>query len=144
MKFGGNCAEQTEATLDAEIDAFMHLMAQDEEKERFLTTIMRTQMRASVHTAFQAGWLQLAFLEIGEHKAAGYLNFDFANHIWVYNSGINYDYRELSPGWVLLSYLLQWAIENKRTCFDFMRGDEAYKYRFGGIERYVNRVTVRR
>lgn len=133
-----------EATLDTEIDAFMHLMAQDEEKEHFLTEVMRTQMRSSIHTTFRAGWLQLAFLMVGDQKAAGYLNFDFANHIWVYNSGIDFNYRELSPGWVLLSYLLQWAIDNNRTCFDFMRGNEAYKYRFGGIERFVKRVTIRR
>jgi len=45
---------------------------------------------------------------------------------------------------VLLSYLLKWANENKREVLDFMRGDEAYKYRFGGINRFVVRATVRR
>ena len=51
-------------------------------------------------------------------------------------------FRELSPGWVLLGNLLQWANENKRTSFDFMRGDEDYKYRFGGISRHVVRSQV--
>ena len=133
-----------ESQLDAEIDAFLELMAQDPEKERFLTQVMRTQMRTSVHAAFQAGWLQLAFLEIGGQKAAGYLNFDYANHIWVYNSGLNFNLRELSPGWVLLGNLLRWANENGRESFDFMRGDEDYKYRFGGINRYVVRAMITR
>jgi len=53
-------------------------------------------------------------------------------HIWVYNSGINFEYSAYSPGWVLLAYLLQWANENHRERFDFMRGNEDYKYRFGG------------
>jgi CelD/BcsL family acetyltransferase involved in cellulose biosynthesis len=133
-----------ESTLDAEIDAFMALMAQDTEKERFLTDVMRSQLQASVHAAFQAGWLQLAFVEIDGQKAAGYLNFDFANQIWVYNSGLNYAFGELSPGWVLLGYLLKWANENGRSAFDFMRGDEAYKYRFGATDRTVKRVTISR
>jgi CelD/BcsL family acetyltransferase involved in cellulose biosynthesis len=135
---------EDEATLDQEIDDFLNLMAQDPEKERFLTQVMRSQMRLAVHVAFQAGWLQLSFLEVGGRKAAGYLNFDYDGHIWVYNSGLNYDFRDLSPGWVLLGYLLQWANENQRAAFDFMRGDEEYKYRFGAIDRYVYRAMVRR
>jgi CelD/BcsL family acetyltransferase involved in cellulose biosynthesis len=77
-------------------------------------------------------------------KAAGYLNFDYLNRIWVYNSGIERRYRELSPGWVLLGHLLEWANENKRSEFDFMRGDEDYKYRFGGVDQFLVRAKVTR
>lgn len=132
------------AGLDAEIEAFIGLMAQDADKERFLTGVMRAQLQASIHAAFESGWLQLAFIEIDGQKAAGYLNFDFGNHIWVYNSGLNYAFSELSPGWVLLGYLLQWANDQGRQAFDFMRGDEDYKYRFGATDRFVLRATIRR
>ena len=130
--------------LEAEIEAFMDLMANDTDKERFLTDAMRSQMKASVHAAQREGWLQLAFLEVGGKKAAGYLNFDYAGHIWVYNSGLDFGYRELSPGWVLLGHLLQWANDNGRQSFDFMRGGEEYKYRFGAVDRYIARAMVRR
>jgi CelD/BcsL family acetyltransferase involved in cellulose biosynthesis len=66
------------------------------------------------------------------------------NHIWVYNSGLDFQFSELSLGWVLLGHLLEWAIENGRQCFDFMRGDEQYKYRFGAIDRQVMRAQVRK
>jgi CelD/BcsL family acetyltransferase involved in cellulose biosynthesis len=135
---------EDEASLDSEMDAFLKLMAYDPGKEKFLTDVMRTQMKAAVHTAFRAGWLQLAFLEIGGQKAAAYLNFDYANQLWVYNSGLNFEMGYYSPGWVLLAYLIQWAIDNGRTAFDFMRGDEDYKYRFGGVDRFVQRVQIRR
>lgn len=135
---------QDEDELDSEVDGFMDLMAQDPEKALFLTPLMRSQMHTAVHTAFQHGWLQLAFLEVAGQKAAGYLNFDFNDHIWVYNSGLNFKYRELSPGWVLLGYLLKWANDNKRLEFDFMRGNEEYKYRFGAVNRYIVRAVVRR
>jgi CelD/BcsL family acetyltransferase involved in cellulose biosynthesis len=62
----------------------------------------------------------------------------------VYNSGLNPAYLSLSPGWVLLSHLIQWAIENDRKEFDFLRGDEKYKYRFGGVDRYIARLTISR
>ena len=135
---------EDESTLDAEIDDFLALMANDHHKEDFLTEVMRTQMRTSVHAAFKAGWLQLAFIEVDGHKAAGYLNFDYGNHIWVYNSGLDFDYGDLSPGWVLLGYLLQWANEHGRSEFDFMRGDEDYKAKFGGLRRDVMRVRIER
>jgi CelD/BcsL family acetyltransferase involved in cellulose biosynthesis len=135
---------QDEASLDAEISDFLQLMANDPEKSRFLSEAMRTQMRAAVHAAFQAGWLQLSFLEVNGEKAAGHLNFDYDNHIWVYNSGLDFRFREYSPGWVLLGYLLQWANENRRGIFDFMRGNEEYKYKFGAIDRRVIRILVQR
>jgi CelD/BcsL family acetyltransferase involved in cellulose biosynthesis len=135
---------EDEATLDAEIEDFLTLMAQDPDKERFLTQVMRTQLHDSIHAAFKAKWLQLAFMVVGDQKAAGYLNFDYAGHIWVYNSGLNFAFRELSPGWVLLGHLLKWANDHRRESFDFMRGDEDYKYRFGAVNRHIVRVLIQR
>ena len=130
------------STLEAEVEAFLVLMAGDPEKAAFLTAPMREQMRLSCRAAFENGWLQLAFLEADGQKAAGYLNFDYLNRIWVYNSGVDRRFMELSPGWVLLGYLLQWANEKKRAEFDFMRGEEEYKYRFGGVDKLLVRTKI--
>jgi CelD/BcsL family acetyltransferase involved in cellulose biosynthesis len=135
---------ENEAALEGEIEALLSLMAQDPDKDKFLTELMREQMRTSVRASFQAGWLQLAFIEVGGDKAAAYLNFDYQDHIWVYNSGLDSRYRELSLGWVLLGHLIQWAIQRGRKSFDFMRGDEDYKYRFGGQDRRVVRAKITR
>ena len=132
------------STLDAEVEAFLNMMEEDPEKAAFLTSAMRAQMRLACRAAFDNGWLQLAFLEADGQKAAGYLNFDYLNRIWVYNSGIDRRFLDLSAGWVLLGYLLQWASEEKRTEFDFMRGNEDYKYRFGGVDKFVVRARVTR
>ena len=130
------------ATIDAEIQNFLRLMAFDTQKEAFLTPAMRDQMASTMREAFDSGSLQLAFLTIGGEKAAAYLNFDFLNRIWVYNSGLDPRFSEHSPGWVLLGHLLKWANENNRFEFDFMRGNEDYKYRFGAIDRSVVRATI--
>ncbi len=130
------------ATLDFEVDAFLELMKNDGDKQEFLRPSMQDFLRRVVHFAFEAGSLQLAFLEVGGQKAAAYLSFDYLNRIWVYNSGLNREFQSLSPGWVLLGYLLQWANEHGRTEFDFMRGDEEYKYRFGAVDRFVVRALL--
>lgn len=135
---------EDENKLDDAINEFITLMAQDPEKEAFLTKEMVTAMSGTIKTAFAHGYLQLSFLEINGQKAAAYLNFDYDNHLWIYNSGMNREYFSYSAGWVLLGYLLRWANENGRSKFDFMRGDEDYKYRFGAKDRFVQRVTISR
>jgi CelD/BcsL family acetyltransferase involved in cellulose biosynthesis len=49
-----------------------------------------------------------------------------------------------SPGWVLLSYLIEWAIENSREKVDFMRGSESYKYKFGAVDTSLYRGILER
>ena len=130
--------------VDAEIDSFLGLMEQDQGKAGFLHEPMRNQMRAVIRTAHENGWLWLAFLEADGQRIAAALNFDYNNKLWGYNAGVNRAFMDLSPGWVLLGYVIQWCCENKRTEFDFMRGDEDYKYRFGAINQYVMRVKLTR
>jgi len=131
------------AFLEEDIEAFLTLMAHDPIKAAFLNSTMRSHMKKTVKVAFEEGWLKLAFLEVNDKKAAAYLCFDDGQRIYLYNSGMSLEFRELSVGWVLLGYLIQWAIENHRTAFDFLRGDEDYKYRFGGVDHWVMRVQLR-
>jgi CelD/BcsL family acetyltransferase involved in cellulose biosynthesis len=135
---------EEESNLESEMEAFFALMTQDPAKKKFLTEPMQRQMLATAHTALRSGWLWLAFLEVGGIKAAGSFNFDYDNRLWGYNSGVNREFIELSPGWVLLSHTLQWACKHGRSEFDFMRGNEEYKYRFGGRDRSVMRVKLTR
>ncbi len=130
--------------LDEAIDSFFQLMVMDEEKARFLTKPMREQMFRTIHWAFDNKYLQLSFLEIFNQKAASYLCFDYLNKIWVYNSGFDPRFSQYSPGWVLLGNLLKWANDNKRIEFDFMRGNEDYKYHFGAQDRFVHCVIIER
>ena len=133
---------ENSADLDQEVGEFLTLMSNNPLKEKFLTKAMTSQMISAAGIAFQEGWLQLAFLTIGDRKVAGYLNFDLNNRIWVYNSGIDPLFENLSPGWVLLSKLIQQAILDGKSVFDFMRGNEEYKYQFGGIDSHVVQLKI--
>jgi len=130
--------------LESEIQAFFSLMEMDADKKKFLTAQMRVQMSEIIRWAFDEGILQFSFLQVGQSKAAAYLCFDYGKHLLVYNSGFDYQFSEYSPGWVLLSYLIQHAIETGKTHFDFMRGDETYKYRFGAEDGFVMRALLTR
>jgi CelD/BcsL family acetyltransferase involved in cellulose biosynthesis len=72
------------------------------------------------------------------------MNFDYGEKILVYNSGINTLFENLSPGWVLLARVIQRAIQQGRRELDFLRGDEEYKYQFGGKDKYLIKVEIQR
>lgn len=130
------------ADIEQEMNTFFGLMVQDPGKASFLHPAMREQMTVNIRTAFQQGYLWLAFLEVAGEKVAASLNFDYKGKLWGYNSGVSRAHMELSPGWVLLGHVIQWCCENGRHEFDFMRGDEEYKYRFGGVNRFVMRARA--
>jgi CelD/BcsL family acetyltransferase involved in cellulose biosynthesis len=123
---------------------FLRLMALDPRKEAFLTPAMRGQFRAIADATAGAGILQLAFLEYEDKRIAGFFNFDYRNRIWVYNSGMDPAYAPLSPGWVLLALLIQDAIRMGREEFDFMRGNEPYKFLWGGTGEPISQLTIQR
>jgi CelD/BcsL family acetyltransferase involved in cellulose biosynthesis len=132
------------ADIETELEGFFHLMIQDPNKAMFLRDAMRDQMSTTIQAAHEQGYLWLGFLEVDGVKVAASLNFDYKNKLWGYNSGVSRTHMELSPGWVLLAHTIQWCCENNRYEFDFMRGDEEYKYRFGGVNRFVMRVKINR
>jgi CelD/BcsL family acetyltransferase involved in cellulose biosynthesis len=128
--------------IAAETEAFMAMMALNPDKARFLTPAMRAQFHATTRAAAEGGWLHLSWLTVNGEKAAAYLSFDFGNRLYVYNSAIDPRFNALSAGWVLLGYLIRWCIENKRAAFDFMRGGEDYKLRFGGVPGKIYRIQI--
>jgi CelD/BcsL family acetyltransferase involved in cellulose biosynthesis len=130
--------------LEPAITDFFGLMTQEMDKVNFLTSPMRHQMEAIIRAAAEGGWLQMAFLRAGDSRIAGYLNFDYDNRIWAYNAGFNNAYASLSPGWLIMAEMVGWCAEHGREVFDFMRGGEEYKYRFGGKDRFVERLTITR
>jgi hypothetical protein len=46
------------------------------------------------------------------------------------------------PGFLLHAYSIRWAIENGFTTYDFLQGNERYKYMFGVQERIIKTVLV--
>jgi CelD/BcsL family acetyltransferase involved in cellulose biosynthesis len=113
-----------------------HLFMDGRMQEFFVAMSRRLQAR---------GWLQLCFLEIDGARAASILNFVYRNDVLVYNSG--YDpvkYGPFSPGIVLFAFSLQDAIAARRRRFDFLRGNEEYKYRFGAHNTNVYELHLTR
>ncbi|HUM72501.1 MAG TPA: GNAT family N-acetyltransferase, partial [Chloroflexota bacterium] len=93
--------------------------------------------------AHQDGYLQLLFMEVDGRKAATLLNFDYNNRIWVYNSGLDpVNFSNLSLGVVITAKAIEYAADHGRATFDFLRGNETYKYRFGAQDTVIYRQQI--
>jgi CelD/BcsL family acetyltransferase involved in cellulose biosynthesis len=135
-----------EADLLRAINEFLELLGSSTfEKRDWLHENRRSLFHNVASAAQEAGTLQLMFMEVDGRKAAGLFNFDYDNRIWVYNSGLDPGaFGNLSLGVVLTAKAIQWAIENGRSEFDFLRGNETYKYRFGAQDSTIYRLQITR
>lgn len=131
--------------LHNEMSCFMELMAaSDPEKKEFLQNQAHIRFFKNIMPiAQERGWLQMTFLTVGDDRVAGYINFVYDDRVLVYNSGLDPEgYGQLSPGIVLLAYNIQHAIEQGYKEYDFLRGDEIYKYRMGGQDTRVMNISA--
>ncbi len=137
-------ADQRE--IEAEMEAFIQLHRQStDEKHSFMTPAMQVFFREITRTMHEKGWLYLAFIELNGAKAAAMLAFSYMDRLLIYNSGYDpANYAELSPGIVLTSYIIEDAISRGVKVFDFLQGNEVYKYRFGASDTVVYDVQLTR
>jgi CelD/BcsL family acetyltransferase involved in cellulose biosynthesis len=135
----------TEQTLDDDLEAFFEMhRSSDGPKGRFMHDGMATFFGSFAWMLFSQGWLRLALLEIGGEAWAGVYAFRSWNDWDVWNSAFDHRRRELSPGMVLMGECIRLAAGEGCTTFDFLRGPEPYKYRFGAVDVPLIRLEVRR
>jgi len=134
----------SEHNVETEMRTFIELHQKSApDKDEFMDPKMQGFFLDVAQVLHEQGWLQLTFVEMDGQKAASLLNFDYGGDILVYNSG--YDpaqFRHLSPGIIVTARCIEHAINLGRTKFDFLRGDEVYKYRFGAQDTEIRRLLV--
>ena len=62
---------------------------------------------------------------------------------YLYNSAYEPDAAEAAPGVVLLAMLIERSIADGLSRFDFLKGEEPYKYRLGAVERPLSIIEGR-
>jgi len=132
--------------VDTAVTDFLDLLQKSTfEKRDWLNDGRRAVFYDAARAAHKAGTLQLIFMEVRGKKAAALFNFDYNGRIWVYNSGLDPAlFGALSLGVVITAKAIEYAVENGRTTFDFLRGNETYKYRFGAVDTRIYRLHLER
>lgn len=147
-EYGVNCyVVGSEHNLDEEIDAFFELMAMSTpDKAAFLQEPgHKAFFHEMGHVMLDAGYLHLIFLTIEGQRAAAMWQFGYQDRMMLYNSGLNPSaFSALSPGIVLLTFSIDDAVQRGFKIYDFLQGDEEYKYRMGAVTTTVHNLNMRR
>ena len=134
-----------EETLDAFLDRFVELHRTSEgPKGVFMQPGMEIFFRRIGRAFLPRGMFNVTFVEVGGLKIAGTIGFRFEGTYSLYNSAFDRAWQQLAPGMVLVAEDIRIAIEGGCSGFDLLKGDYAYKYRFGANPRTIKRLVARR
>lgn len=100
-------------------------------KSKFMDEAMERFFRDALGALAGAGWVRLWFLESAGAPVASFICTEYGPSVGLYNSGFDPAHARLAPGIVLLGHVIRDAIERRFPVFDFLRGEEPYKYAFG-------------
>ena len=91
------------------------------------------------------GWLRFSCLVVDGEIASAEYAFIYNHKFYCATSARNIDYSEYNVGHLHQMFLIKYAIENGLREFDFLRGDEPYKFHWTETSRrYMNLVIGRK
>lgn len=130
---------QNEADLARDLPIFFRLHeASARDKARFMTPRMRAFFE-DLSAAFLAkGMLRLSVFRREGVDIAATMSFLYRDRYLLYNSGYDPAYAAHSPGIAAAAHAIQDAISEKAAVFDFLSGDESYKYQLGATNTYTS------
>ncbi len=112
------------------------------EKAAFFTPERERFFRRLAADLFLFGLARLDVLDLDGEPVACTFSYDFRGTLALYNSAFRSDLAKHAPGMVLVGRLIEQSIEEGKHTFDFLRGDEPYKLRFGATPRPVYRALL--
>lgn len=125
-----------------EMEVFLELhRSSGVDKAHFMNDKMAAYFIDMAKTMTGPGWLDLAVLDVDGEPASAYLSYKYGDRLYLYNSGYSQRFAAYSAGVALLAYRIHKAILQGIRWFDFLRGDEDYKYDFGAKDTYVYRAV---
>lgn len=130
-------------TLTPAMDTFYRMFVESrQDKAAFLTEKMKSFFNLLADTMAGNGLLRLGILELDSKPVAEIMCFDYNDCIYLYNSGYDPQYVSLSAGLLSKVYAIKDSIDKGKKRFDFLKGDEGYKYRLGGKEVPLYRCQI--
>ncbi len=130
-----------QADLVPAMDDFVRLLKlSSADKEHFMTQRMDGFFRSLAQVCQERAWLCLGFLSVMGQRASTIMAFEYGDTFYLYNSGYDPAYEYLSAGLLLKALAIKYAIETGKQCYDFLQGNERYKYDLGGKDTTVYHV----
>jgi CelD/BcsL family acetyltransferase involved in cellulose biosynthesis len=129
--------------LTTALETFFRMFVESrEDKAAFLTDKMKEYFKAVVRSMSDTGILRLGVLELDKKPVAEILCFEYANCLYLYNSGYDPQYVGLSAGVLSKVLAIKYCIDKGIKKFDFLKGAEPYKTHIGGQEIALFRCCI--
>jgi hypothetical protein len=90
------------------------------------------------------GLLRIGRLRVDGRVIFMCVGFHDGGTVYYYNAGNDPQAQALSPGVVGVACYLRHGLAEGTRVFDFLRGDEGYKYRWGAVDEPIHRLIVTR
>ncbi|HKT59517.1 MAG TPA: GNAT family N-acetyltransferase [Gemmatimonadales bacterium] len=90
--------------------------------------------RAVIRRAHPLGLVELCRLWIGDVPAAAYYGLRDQRRAYYYLGGFDPELGAVSPGTLVVAAAIESARHRRAEAFDFLRGQERYKYRWGAVD----------
>lgn len=127
----------------SDVGKLFDLMTRSVEDKKFFLREETMGFFRDLADVFSAqGWLRLRAAVLEESILGMIFAFKFSDRVFLFNMGFTPELRHLSPGIVTVALDIKAAIEEGYRFYDFLRGDEDYKYRLGARARETVRVTA--
>jgi CelD/BcsL family acetyltransferase involved in cellulose biosynthesis len=91
-------------------------------------------LRAILDQALRSGLARIFLLECGGKIAAGSVNFVYAGRMEAYFTAYDPSFDRASPGTILIVEYARWSFDRALAYVDFLRGEEAFKFRMANAE----------
>jgi hypothetical protein len=135
------------ATIERDIDTLLRFweIKWGPKKGQRVTHIMVSNYRKMMMRCFESGSLFLPVIREGETPIAAQalLTDTKKRSALCLIAGRDLTVTEASPGFGLDVHCIRWAIQNGFATYDFLRGNEPYKYVFGCEDRRIEWLRVR-
>ena len=83
-----------------------------------------------------------SYLQVENKTVSSSISFYLSDTRYLYNSGFDPKYNYLSVGLLNHVFAIQRSISKRFKIFDFMRGNERYKYELGAIDKLIYSITI--
>ena len=137
-ELGTATVERWNGTEAVALFAKLHRLSAGD-KGTFMTAEME-QFFHALHT--EVGGVIDVLLDGTGRPASAVFSFEDDVGFYLYNSAFEPELRQHSPGNVMLSHLIEGAIAKGLRVFDFLKGDETYKFRLGAQPRPLYAVAA--
>jgi CelD/BcsL family acetyltransferase involved in cellulose biosynthesis len=95
-------------------------------------------LRAILDRALRSGLARIFLLECGGKIAAASVNFVYAGRMEAYFTSYDATFDRASPGTILIVEYSRWSFDRGLRHVDFLRGEEAFKFRMANAETILS------